>query len=137
MYGWSGNISMMNVAGFLGTQNYNKQQKQGIINQRYNEVYKHELAHKNAAGSLGGPIVIEKDSSGIPIGGHVNIKMPVLDKKNPDKTISHADTVIKAALAPDNPSGQDYKVAAEARAVKSEAQNYKSKSQGQKLNLIA
>ena len=129
---------MMNVTGFSGAQqNYNQQQKQSIINQRYNEVYKHELAHKNAAGSFGGAIVIEKDASGIPIGGHVNIKMPFLDKKNPDKTISHADTVIKAAMAPADPSGQDFKVAAQARAVRAEAENYKSQSKGQKLNLMA
>ena len=28
---------------------------------RYNEIYKHELAHKNAGGALAGNIVIEKE----------------------------------------------------------------------------
>ena len=110
-------------------------QKQAIINQRYNEVYAHELKHKNAAGSFGGSIVIEKDANGIPTGGHVDILMPVLDKNNPDKTIKHADTVIKAAMAPHDPSDQDYKVAAEARSIKAEAQRCQTGC-GQNLNVV-
>ena len=115
------------------------QQKQALVKQRYNEIYAHELKHKNAAGSFGGSIVIEKDANGIPTGGHVDILMPLLNKKDPDKTIKHADTVIKAAMAPGDPSGQDYKVAARARAIKAEAENYKNKngSAGQKLNVMA
>ena len=95
--------------------------EQQAIRERYNEIYAHELAHKNAAGSLAGPIVIEKDSNGVPIGGHVSIKMPVLDKNNPEKTIEQANTVIKAAMAPSDPSGQDYKVAAQAERIKAQA----------------
>lgn len=97
--------------------------EQQAIRQRYNEIYAHELAHKNAAGSLAGPIVIEKDSNGVPVGGHVSIQMPAIDKAHPEKTIEHADTVIKSALAPSDPSEQDYKVAAQARTIKAEAQN--------------
>ena len=96
--------------------------EQQAIRQRYNEIYAHELAHKNAAGSLAGPIVIEKDSNGIPIGGHVSIAMPALDKEHPEKTVKHADIVIKSALAPSDPSEQDYKVAAKAKAIKSQAE---------------
>lgn len=92
------------------------------IRQQYNEIFAHELAHKNAGGSLAGSIVIEKNSQGIPVGGHVDIKMPTLDPTNPQKTIEHADTVIKSALAPADPSEQDYKVASRARAIKSQAQ---------------
>ena len=55
------------------------------INQRKREIYAHELAHKNAAGTLAGPIVIDKDSNGIPMGGHVSIKMPILNKTNPQE----------------------------------------------------
>ena len=111
------------------------QQKQSLAKQRYNEVYAHELKHKNAAGSFGGSIVIEKDANGIPTGGHVDILMPVLDKNNPDKTIKHADTVIKAAMAPHDPSDQDYKVAAEAKNIKTEAERCKGGC-GQKLNVV-
>ena len=119
-------------------QAYN-QARQDMISQRYNEIYNHELAHKRAGGALAGGIVIEKDENGIPIGGYVPIKMPSLDKNNPDKTIKDANTVINSALAPSDPSGQDLKVAGEARKIKSLAENYKKShpETGKNLNLIA
>ena len=126
---------MISALGF-NSNNVYKQQKSEIIDQRYSEIYNHEKAHKNAAGSLGGSIIIERNGQGIPVGGHVDIKMPVLDKENPDKTIKQADTVIKAAMAPNDPSGQDYKVATEAKAIKNQAKSSQKQS-GQKLNLLA
>lgn len=121
---------------FSSNQNY---QRQAMIKQRHDEIYAHELKHKNAAGSLGGAIVIEKDANGVPTGGHVDILMPTLNKKDPDKTIKHADIVIKSAMAPNDPSDQDYRVAAKARSIKAEAESYKSKngSAGQNLNIMA
>lgn len=119
-------------------QAYN-QARQDMISQRYNEIYNHELAHKRAGGALAGGIVIEKDENGIPTGGYVPIKMPSLDKNNPDKTIKDANIVINSALAPSDPSGQDLKVAGEARKIKSQAENYKKShpETGKNLNLIA
>lgn len=111
-----------------------QKQKEDLIQKNYNYIYAHELAHKTAGGSFAGAISIEKNSEGIPVSGHVPIKMPVLDKLNPQKTIEHANTVIRAALAPGDPSAQDYKVAAEASSIKSKAENLK---QGSKLNVIA
>lgn len=121
------------------SNSFNQQQKNAYVQQKYNEIYEHEQAHKRAAGSFGGSIVIEKDANGIPTGGHVDILMPTLNKEKPDETIKHADTVIKAAMAPGDPSNQDYKVAAEARAIKAEAESYQNKngSVGQKLNVVA
>lgn len=101
--------------------------EQQAIRERYNHIYRHELAHKSAGGAYAGPIVIEKDSNGIPVGGHVSIEMPKLDKNNPDKTIAHADTVIKSAMAPGDPSEQDYKVANQAKNIKAQAENIKTK----------
>ena len=49
-------------------------QKQALIRKNYAEIYAHEKAHQNAGGALAGPIVIEKNEEGIPVGGHVNIK---------------------------------------------------------------
>lgn len=120
-----------------GYSNAQNQQRQEVINQRYNEIYSHELAHQRAGGSLAGAIVIERDANGIPMGGHVPIKMPSLDKNNPDKTINDANTVISSAMAPSDPSAQDYKVAAQARNIKSQAQSYKNKHPevGKKLNV--
>ena len=144
---------MINSIGVSNSLYYQRaQQKQQnraqdeAIKEQYNEIYAHEQAHKSAAGSLGGPIVIEKNYQGIPIGGHVNIKMPALNKENPEETIKQADTVIKSAMAPSDPSNQDYKVASEARSIRTEAKNIESKNEqsngqtsqaGLKLNLIA
>ena len=110
--------------------------KQDLIRKNYNEIYAHEMAHKSAGGAFAGAISIERNSEGIPVSGHVPIQMPVLDRNNPQKTIDHADVVIRAALAPNDPSDQDYKVANQARQIKQQAQNYKSQN-GNKLNVIA
>ncbi|MBS4759362.1 MAG: hypothetical protein KHX03_01530 [Clostridium sp.] len=111
-----------------------QKEKEDLIQKNYNHIYAHEMAHKAAGGSFAGAISIEKNAEGIPVAGHVPIKMPVLDRNNPQKTIDHADIVIKAALAPSDPSSQDYKVAAEAQSLKSRAKSLKS---GNKLDFMA
>lgn len=126
------------VNSFSILNNFPAKKRQDFIKQRYDEIYAHELAHKQAAGSFGGAIVIEKDANGIPVGGHVSIQMPTLDKSNPDKTIRHADTVIRAAMAPSDPSAQDYRVAAKARSIKAAAQAIKTDARiGKKLDYQA
>lgn len=113
-------------------------QRDDLIQRNYNHIYAHELAHKSAGGSFAGAISIEKNADGIPVSGHVPIQMPVLDKNNPQKTIDHANTVIKAAMAPSDPSSQDYRVASEAADIKSKAEALKTQNQkGKKLNVIA
>lgn len=107
---------------FMTVSTFRNLERQAI-NQRYNEIYAHELAHKNAAGSFAGAIVIDKNANGVPVGGHVNIQMPKLNPQNPKETIEHADIVIKSAMAPAEPSGQDYKVAAQAKSIKAQTQN--------------
>ncbi len=119
--------------------NAQNQQKQALINKNYNEIYSHELAHKTAGGNLAGSIVIERNSDGIPVGGHVAIKMPTLDKNNPQKTIDDANTVIRSAMAPSDPSSQDYKVANQARIIKQQAVQLKNNNPnpGKKLDIQA
>lgn len=114
-----------------------KNQKNALIKKNYDEIYAHEMAHKRAGGALAGQIVIEKNGEGIPIGGHVDIKMPSLDPQNPEKTINDANTVINSAMAPSNPSEQDYKVASQAQNIKMRAQALKDKNLGQKLDIKA
>lgn len=116
-----------------------QQQRNAMIRSRYNEIYAHEQKHKSAAGKYGGNIVIERNGEGIPTGGHVNIQMPILDKQNPNKTIDHADIVIKSAMAPKDPSDQDYKVAAEAKSIKAQAKSQLAKNGnvGTRLNYYA
>lgn len=111
----------------MSTPMFRAQQKQNLIRKNYNEIYTHEAAHKRAGGSLAGPIVIEYNSEGIPVGGHVSIKMPKLNQSNPQQTIDEADIVIKSALAPSDPSSQDLKVASQAKSLKHKAQNIKAK----------
>ena len=79
-----------------------------------NDLMAHEQAHKDAAGIFGGPIVIESDENGVGLRGHVNIQMPALDKQDPQKTINHAKIVDKAAMAPKDPSPQDFVVSGKA-----------------------
>ena len=59
-----------------------QKQRNDLIQERYNHIYNHEMAHKIAGGSFAGSISVEKDSNGIPVSGHVPIQMPILDKKN-------------------------------------------------------
>lgn len=111
--------------------------KQDLINRNYNHIYAHEMAHKAAGGSFAGAISIERNAEGIPVSGHVPIKMPVLNKANPQQTIDHAKIVIRAALAPGDPSAQDYKVANQAAQIKMQAMAFKANHQGKKLDLQA
>lgn len=123
---------------FAGQQaKQNNEQRQSLINKNYNEIYAHEMAHKSAGGALAGSIVIEKNSDGIPVGGHVAIKMPSLNPDNPQQTIDEANIVIRSAMAPGDPSPQDYKVAAKARQIKAQAQGMLQGDKGKKLNIMA
>lgn len=111
--------------------------KQELIAKNYNHIYNHELAHQRAGGKYAGAISIERNTDGIPVAGHVPIQMPTLDRTNPQKTIDHANVVIKAAMAPEDPSGQDYKVANKAEQIKLKAQAIKNKNQGKRIDYQA
>lgn len=114
-----------------------KAQKDALIKKNYNDIYAHELAHKSAGGALAGSIVIERNADGIPFAGHVDIKMPSLNPNNPQKTINDANTVIRSAMAPSDPSDQDYRVAAQAQSIKMQAQAIKAKNVGNKIDYNA
>ena len=96
----------------------------------FREVDAHEQAHLSAAGSYAsGGKVIDYDSNGIAVSGHVNIKMPHLDKNNPDETIKHARTVMFAAKAPESfseLSDADLNVYAQASATLAKAEAFKA-----------
>jgi len=107
--------------------------KRALIEKNYNHIYNHELAHKMAGGHLAGDIVIERNSEGIPFAGHVAIKMPILNPNNPQQTINDADTVVRSAMAPADPSEQDYKVAAQAQKIRAQAEQALNKK---RLNVV-
>ncbi len=93
------------------------QKKVEELKARDAEVVAHEQAHKAVAGALSpGPIHYEytqgPDKANYRTGGHVNITTS--EGKTPEETLSRAETIQRAALAPAEPSNQDRAVAAEA-----------------------
>lgn len=127
----------MNNYPFLG-QRSQKQEIERLKKENYSRIYSHEAAHKAAAGSLGGPIAIEYNHQGIPVSGHVSIRIPALNKANPDETISQAKQIKRAALAPGSDlSNADLNVARTADVLLSEAQSLKKDSakRGEKLDI--
>ncbi|WP_235935232.1 putative metalloprotease CJM1_0395 family protein [Undibacterium crateris] len=88
------------------------------------EVRAHEFAHLAASGGLatGGPsFVYQKGPDGqrYAVGGEVNIDTSA--GSTPQETIQRARTIQAAALAPAEPSGQDFAVAAKARNMEQQA----------------
>lgn len=93
------------------------------LKRRDTEVRRHEQAHSAAAGSYGGLPSFEyergPDSRLYAVGGEVKIDTSPLN--DPEATIQKMDIVIRAALAPANPSAQDHAVAAQARQARQQA----------------
>ena len=102
-----------------------EQEQVDELKSRDREVKAHEQAHIAAGGSYvkGGASYEYQtgpDGRQYAVGGSVNIDTsPVPD--DPEATIAKAQVVIKAALAPAEPSGQDQKVASQARQMMSDA----------------
>jgi len=89
------------------------------------EVRAHEQAHKTAGGPVSGSVSFETitgpDGREYAVAGEVQIDAsPVAN--NPEATIRKMDLVIRAALAPAEPSSQDRAVAAAAQQAKLQAQ---------------
>lgn len=103
------------------------QKKQEVISQlarRDAEVRAHEQAHKAIGGQYAtGPeyeLTKGPDGKAYATGGRVNIDTSPIPN-DPEATLEKAEVIARAALAPTQPSGQDLKVAAEARAMQMEA----------------
>ncbi len=90
---------------------------------RDREVRSHERAHKAVGGPHAGAIsyVFQAGPDGqrYAVGGEVPID--VSSEKSPEATIQKMNTVISAALAPADPSGQDQAVARAAQAQRNQA----------------
>ena len=126
-----------NNYAFLGRQT-RLQDFEKLKKENYSKIYAHEAAHKAAAGSLGGPIVIEYNKDGTPTGGHVSIKIPTLNKENPTQTLKQAEIVKRAALAPGSDlSDADLKVAktADRLIIQAKALQKDSTKNGKKLDI--
>lgn len=95
------------------------------LRRRDAEVRRHEAAHKAAAGQYarGGPTFEYQtgpDGRAYAVGGEVSIDTSPIPN-DPRATIRKADAIRRAALAPEEPSAQDRKVAAEAEAMRARA----------------
>lgn len=89
------------------------------LKKRDREVRQHELAHMIAGGQYvrGGPTYTYKiglDGQRYAVGGEVQIDTSEIPD-DPEATLKKMQVVERAALAPKDPSGQDYRVAAQAR----------------------
>lgn len=102
-----------------------QQQEVEKLKERDREVRAHEQAHSRAGGPHAGAPSYEfqrgPDGRMYAVSGEVQIDASPISG-NPGATIGKMDAVIRAALAPQEPSAQDSRVAAEARTAKAEAQ---------------
>ena len=91
---------------------------------RDREVRQHEMAHQMAGGQYtgGATYTFERGPDGVmyAVGGQVSIDTSPIPG-DPEATLQKAQTIERAALAPADPSPQDLKVAASARAMANEA----------------
>ncbi|MBP9712859.1 MAG: hypothetical protein KBD60_04100 [Sterolibacterium sp.] len=94
------------------------------LQKRDQAVRQHEMAHLAASGGLATSGAIYSfqrgpDGQSYAVGGEVHID--VSPGRTPQETVTRAQTVIAAALAPADPSGQDRAVAAQARQMQQQA----------------
>lgn len=98
------------------------------------EVKTHESAHQAAGGGMTGAASFSyqqgPDGKMYAIGGEVSISTP--SGSTPQETIANAQQVIAAAMAPADPSGQDFSVASSARVMMVKAQQQKTKEMQEK-----
>ena len=93
------------------------------LQQRDREVKAHELAHKAVGGRYvtGGSFTYQTGPDGVryAIGGEVSIDTS--NGSTPEETLRKAELIRRAALAPADPSPQDYRVASQAGLVAAQA----------------
>lgn len=112
-----------------GKSQEDPQIKQAVERLKQNEekVKAHEAAHKAAGGNLAGSASYSytqgPDGRSYITGGEVQIDIST--GRTPQETISRMQQVIRAALAPADPSGQDRAVAAQAASQMAQAQQEK------------
>ena len=103
---------------------------------RDTEVRAHEAAHQAAGGGMtgGASYTYQKGPDGqmYAIGGEVSIS--IKGGATPQETIANARQVQAAAMAPANPSGQDYAVATSAKVMEMKAQQELAKEQQEKIS---
>ena len=108
-----------------------QQQQVEQLKERDREVRAHEQAHSRAGGPHAGAPSYEyqrgPDGRMYAVSGEVQIDTAPVSG-NPSATIGKMEMVIRAALAPQEPSAQDNRVAAEARVAKAELREQKQEA---------
>ena len=92
------------------------------------EVRAHEAAHQSGGAATGGASYTYQqgpDGKMYAIGGEVSVSMR--GGSTPDETIANAQAVIASAMAPSDPSAQDFAVASSARVIMMKAQQQKTR----------
>ncbi len=101
------------------------------------EVKNHEQAHQAVGGQYASAPSYDfergPDGKNYAVSGEVSIRLPS-QADEPAQVIRHADQVIRAALAPAEPSAQDRRVAAQATQSKVEAQQRLREQQQEELS---
>ena len=99
------------------------------------EVKAHEAAHQAAGGGMTGAASYTyqqgPDGKMYAIGGEVSIAMK--SGSNPQESIANARQIAAAAMAPANPSPQDYSVATSARVMEMKAQQQLTREKLQEI----
>lgn len=112
----------------INKQTYNPLSEQYKAEEK--NVIAHECAHMCGGGSLCGcasyTYEMKEDGNYYIVEGEVPITL--LESSDPNQTMSDMETVIRSALAPSDPSGQDRSVAAQAQAMLENAKSRKSES---------
>ena len=105
------------------------------LQSRDSEVKAHEAAHQAAGGGMTGAASYTyqqgPDGKMYAIGGEVSISMKA--GSTPQETIANARQIAAAAMAPANPSPQDYAVATSARVMEMKAQQQLAREQQEEL----
>ena len=103
------------------------------LQKRDAEVRTHEQAHKAVGGQYAGAIHYDTqrgpDGASYAVGGHVNIDVSEV-RDDPAATIAKMQQVVRAALAPANPSSADRSVAASANSKAAEARRELAEDSG-------
>jgi hypothetical protein len=103
---------------------------------RDTEVRAHEAAHQAASGGMAGAAsyTYQKGPDGkmYAIGGEVPISMK--QGSSPEETLRNARQIAAAAMAPANPSPQDYSVASSARVMEMKAQQQIAKQHQEEIS---
>lgn len=118
-------LSGSSARGQSGELSEEQQKEVADLKKRDQEVRQHEQAHLAASGNYakGGAQFKYKtgpDGNRYAVGGEVSIDASAVPD-DPEATIRKAQVVQRAALAPADPSSQDYKVAAEAKQLELES----------------